>query len=73
MPLMDGIEATQTIHEEFPHACILVVTTFLEEEPITRALRAGAQGYVLKDAPKEELLEAIHTAVVRCSHASPHP
>lgn len=65
MPIMDGIAATQAIRSEFPQACILVVTTFLEEETIMRALRAGAVGYVLKDAPMEQLIEAIRAGTAQ--------
>ena len=59
MPIMDGIAATQAIRNEFPEARILVVTTFVEDESITRALHAGAAGYVLKDAPMAQIMEAI--------------
>ena len=63
MPDMDGVAATQAICAEFPQARILVVTTFLEEEAITRALRAGATGYVLKDMPTEQLINAIRATI----------
>jgi DNA-binding NarL/FixJ family response regulator len=61
MPLMDGIEAVMSIHEHAPGARLVIVTTYQSEEDIYRALRAGAQGYVLKDAPVEDLIECIHT------------
>jgi two-component system NarL family response regulator len=60
MPLMDGIEAVMSIYEQIPGARLVVVTTYQSEEDIYRALRAGAQGYVLKDAPVEDLVECIH-------------
>ncbi len=59
MPIMDGIAATHAIRKEFPEARILVVTTFVEDESITSALHAGAAGYVLKDAPMAQIMEAI--------------
>ena len=59
MPEMDGVEATTAISEEFPAAHILVLTTYDGDEDIYRGLHAGAKGYLLKDAGREELLEAI--------------
>ncbi len=61
MPLMDGIEAAMSISEHSPEARLIIVTTYQSEEDIYRALRAGAQGYLLKDAPVEDLIECIHT------------
>ena len=59
MPLVDGAEATRRIREQEPEAHILVLTTYATDEFIFKALRAGAQGYVLKDASADELLAAI--------------
>jgi two-component system NarL family response regulator len=59
MPEMDGVEATTAIRAQFPNARILVLTTYDGDEDIYRGLRAGAKGYLLKDAGREELLEAI--------------
>jgi len=61
MPMMDGIEAAMSIYERAPEARLVIVTTYQSEEDIYRALRAGAQGYLLKDAPVEDLIECIHT------------
>ena len=61
MPMMDGIEAVMSIYEQAPEARLVIVTTYQSEEDIYRALRAGAQGYLLKDAPVEDLIECIHT------------
>ena len=61
MPMMDGIEAVMSIYEHAPEARLVIVTTYQSEEDIYRALRAGAQGYLLKDAPVEDLIECIHT------------
>ena len=59
MPVMDGIAATRSIIAESPHARIIVLTTYDGEEDIHRALQAGARGYLLKDALRDELLTAI--------------
>src|SRR5215471_5837131 len=59
MPVMDGIEATRSVISEFPEARIIILTTYEGEEDIYRALHAGARGYLLKDALRDELLSAI--------------
>lgn len=59
MPVLDGAEATRQIRARFPDARILVLTTYATDEFIFKALRAGAQGYLLKDASADELLGAI--------------
>jgi DNA-binding NarL/FixJ family response regulator len=61
MPVMSGVEATRALRAEFPAARIIVLTTYDGDEDIYRALRAGAQGYLLKDMFFEELLDAIRT------------
>jgi DNA-binding NarL/FixJ family response regulator len=59
LPGMSGAEATAAILQEFPDASILMLSTHSGEEEIYRALQAGARGYVLKSAMREELLRAI--------------
>lgn len=59
MPEMGGVEATIAICTEFKQARIIVLTTYDGDEDIYRGLRAGAKGYVLKDAEAQELLSAI--------------
>ncbi len=61
MPVMDGPEATQRIREQTPGARILVLTTYATDEFIFKALRAGAKGYLLKDASADELISAIRS------------
>ena len=61
MPVIDGPEATRRIRELAPDARILVLTTYATDEFIFKALRAGAQGYLLKDASANELIGAIHS------------
>lgn len=62
MPLMDGIQATQKIMACSPDARILILTSFGEEDRVLPAIRAGAQGYLLKDIPPNELVRAIREA-----------
>ena len=61
MPRMDGIEATRLIVERDCATKVLVLTTFDLDEYAFTALRAGASGFLLKDAPPEDLLAAIRT------------
>lgn len=60
MPVMDGIDAVISICEKDPQACIVIVTSYQDEEDVYRALRAGAQGYILKDATVDQLVECIY-------------
>jgi DNA-binding NarL/FixJ family response regulator len=59
MPEVNGIEATRRILQESPSVRVLVVTLFEDEDSVFMALRAGARGYVLKDADEEEMVLAI--------------
>ncbi|BAC89624.1 response regulator transcription factor [Gloeobacter violaceus] len=59
MPAMDGVEAIVAIRSEFPDSRIIVLTTYDTDEDIYRGLRAGAMAFLLKEAPTEELVEAI--------------
>ena len=59
MPIVNGIEATRRIMQESPTVRILVVTLFEDEDSVFTALRAGARGYVLKDADEEEMVLSI--------------
>jgi DNA-binding NarL/FixJ family response regulator len=59
MPVLDGIEATRRITTAHPDTRVLILTTFGLDEYVFGALRAGASGFMLKDAPPEELLAAI--------------
>jgi DNA-binding NarL/FixJ family response regulator len=59
MPQMDGLEATRKIKEEQPTISVLVVTTHENPDYLLKALKAGAAGYILKDAPKRQLINAI--------------
>ncbi|WP_275330725.1 response regulator [Nodosilinea sp. PGN35] len=59
MPCLEGADAVAAICGEWPEARIIILTTYDGDEDIYRALRAGAKGYLLKDAPCEELFTAI--------------
>lgn len=62
MPVMNGFEAIAAIRSEFPDAGIVAVSTFGGDEDVRKALRAGALAFLTKDAPQDELLEAIRAA-----------
>jgi DNA-binding NarL/FixJ family response regulator len=59
MPEMDGLEATRKIKSELPTTSVLVITTYDNPDYLFEAIEAGAAGYVLKDAPKRQLLDAV--------------
>ncbi len=61
MPGMDGVEATRRILARWPHAKIIILTTFDDDEYVFEGLRAGAVGYLLKAVSGEELARAIRT------------
>jgi len=62
MPQMDGIQATPKIIACSPNSRIIILTSFGEEDKVLPAIRAGAQGYLLKDIPPDELVHAIREA-----------
>ena len=64
MPLMDGITALAAIRSEYPDARGILLTMHAREGDILRGMRAGAMGYVLKDAPLDTLLDAIHAVAI---------
>jgi NarL family two-component system response regulator LiaR len=59
MPQMDGIQATPKIMEASPRSRVIILTSFGEEDKVLPAIRAGAQGYLLKDIPPNELVQAV--------------
>ena len=59
MPIMSGAEATEALLREFPDSRIILFTTFDGDEDIHRGMHAGARAYLLKDAPRSEVLNAI--------------
>ena len=61
MPRLDGLEATRRIMDAGSGARVMILTTFDTDEHVFEALRAGASGFLLKDAPREQLVEAVRT------------
>jgi DNA-binding NarL/FixJ family response regulator len=61
MPELDGIEATRRLRQAGVDARVLVLTTFDLDEYVYGAIRAGASGFLLKDAPREQLVTAVRT------------
>lgn len=61
MPVRDGISATAEIVSTLPETKVIILTTFDDEDYVVAGLRAGASGFVLKDAEPEELLSALRT------------
>ncbi|ART21148.1 DNA-binding response regulator [Corynebacterium striatum] len=61
MPVRDGISATAEIASTLPETKVIILTTFDDEDYVVAGLRAGASGFVLKDAEPEELLSALRT------------
>jgi DNA-binding NarL/FixJ family response regulator len=62
MPVMDGVETIQRISAEAPQVKVIILTTFADDEYIYEGVAAGARGYLLKDAPPDQLIEAIRAA-----------
>ncbi|HEX3043418.1 MAG TPA: response regulator transcription factor [Bacillota bacterium] len=59
MPVMNGVESTRLIKEQFPETKVLMLTTFDDDQYVVEALRFGAVGYLLKDMPPAELISAV--------------
>ncbi len=59
MPVLDGVSAISEIHHQDASARIIILTTFDSDSEIAGAIKAGAKGYLLKDAPREELFDCI--------------
>jgi DNA-binding NarL/FixJ family response regulator len=71
MPVMDGIAATTQIRNELPDTEVIALTSVLEDEAVIGAVKAGAIGYLLKDAEPEELRIAIKAAAAGQVHLTP--
>jgi DNA-binding NarL/FixJ family response regulator len=59
MPELNGIEATRRLVRDQPHVAVLVVTMFDDDDSVFAAMRAGARGYLLKDADQAEIVRAV--------------
>ena len=64
MPRMDGLEATRVIKRELPRIIVLVLSAFEDPNYLSKALKAGAAGYVLKTAPPTETIAAVRKALI---------
>ena len=83
MPIMDGIEATKILHEQYPETKILVLSSFHDHESVYTMLRNGAVGYLTKDSLAQDLVETIRATfqgkmvfspdIVEQLVSSPHP
>jgi len=71
MPVMEGVEAVRRIRERDPQAKVIVLTTYDTDEDISRALRAGAKAYVLKDITAEALVACIHDVLAGKTYLAP--
>ncbi|MEM8862041.1 MAG: response regulator transcription factor [Chloroflexota bacterium] len=63
MPRMNGVQATKAIKEQHPNTHVVILTTYDEDDWIIDAVRAGANGYLLKDAGRDEIISAIEGTV----------
>lgn len=64
MPKMNGVEASKKILKRNPQQKIIILTSFIDDELVYPAIRAGATSYILKTGSAEEIVEAIHKAVM---------
>lgn len=71
MPGMDGLTVTETLRKEAPQIKVLVLSMHSTRDYVMRIVKAGARGYVLKDAPTEELVRAIETVYAGDAFFSP--
>jgi DNA-binding NarL/FixJ family response regulator len=71
MPGMNGIQATRQIKDRFPDVRVLALTTYDADEWVFDAIRAGADGYLLKDTPRARLIEAIRGTAAGATHVDP--
>ena len=62
MPVMDGVECTRIVKQQYPGVKVIILTTFDDDEYIIEALKNGAVGYILKDLSSEKLISAIRDA-----------
>jgi len=63
MPRCDGVEATRRLREQHPGIKVIVLTTYADDRSVIEALRAGARGYLTKDAGGAEIQKALHQVV----------
>ncbi|MFC4329065.1 response regulator [Streptomyces andamanensis] len=71
MPRCDGVEATRRIRSQHPGTQVVILTTFADDESLFPALRAGARGYLTKDAGGDEIVRAVHSVLSGDAGLSP--
>ncbi|MFM9608589.1 response regulator [Streptomyces niveiscabiei] len=71
MPRCDGVEATRRIRDEYPGTQVVVLTTFADDESLFPALKAGARGYLTKDAGGDEIVRAVYSVLSGDAGLSP--
>jgi DNA-binding NarL/FixJ family response regulator len=71
MPVMEGVEVVRKVRERDPAARVIVLTTYDTDEDISRALKAGAKAYVLKDISAEALVSCIHDVLAGKTYLAP--
>ncbi len=71
MPILDGVAATRAIRREMPETEVLALTSVVESASVVEAIRAGAIGYLLKDAQAAEIRAAVKAAAAGQVHLSP--
>ena len=63
MPGMDGVEATRQIREKTPESRVLILTMYDDDATVFTAMKAGAQGYLLKESEQDDIVRAVHAVV----------
>ncbi|WP_037889023.1 response regulator transcription factor [Streptomyces sp. Tu 6176] len=71
MPRCDGVEATRRIRSQHPGTQVVILTTYADDESLFPALRAGARGYLTKDAGGDEIVRAVHSVLSGDAGLSP--
>jgi two-component system NarL family response regulator len=71
MPIMEGVEAVRQIRARDPHARVIVLTTYDTDDEISRALKAGAKAYVLKDISADQLIGCIRDVLAGKTYLAP--
>ena len=71
MPVMEGVEVVRTVRERDANARVIVLTTYDTDDEISRALKAGAKAYVLKDIAAEDLIQCIRDVLAGKTYLAP--
>lgn len=71
MPIMDGVQATRLIKEQYPNVAVLILTTYDQDEWVVDAIRAGAAGYLLKETNSEDIIAAIEGTIAGKTYIDP--